>query len=710
MQKYNFNKLNISILLAIFLLSNCTMMNKIPTNNDEYSAIAIEDELFRTKAPVPGPAPEIIIPEPIKFTLQNGLQIIIVENHKTPLISMQLFVDMGKINFGNKIGLDSLTAELLLHGTKNRSKSTFDESIDNLGAEISVTSQGMFGNVLSKYTSTFFELFSDALLHPLFEQSSFDLVIKQTEAGLESQKDSSEAIASKVAARINFGLHHPQGQFLTTESISQITLEDIIIFHETFYDPSQSYFLITGDVDTLEIRSLCEKYFSGWTRLDNKKSNCTKAESLENSDFDIVNRPNAVQSFLLLTYPVSLKPTDSDIIGASLMNSLLGGYFSSRLNVNLREKHGYTYGVRSSLRSDVDNGIFTITTNVRNEVTAAAIKEILTEMSNLQIEEVSENELNGVKNIISGQFARSLQNPGVLARFALDIARFNLPDDYFRNYLKNISKVKTKDISEAAKKFIHPDKFHLIIIGNYNEILPQLKSNFKDIPINLFNFDGTPYEFTISDKDPKAAHSIIRRYLDSIGGINLLAQINTLTRKDEMVINDVKLISNTYIKNPSNLRLSIMLDSLEIQATLINDTIGYIQENEIIKEIPHEQYLKIKETAIPIEDLNYLHANYSLSYIGFDSATNSFKIEVNSLAGNKRIEFYDKSTGLKNITQIYTGDILDQTIFYLNYSEMDGIKFPTKYEIRGTLPQPVIVKNISIILNQPINPKIFDKI
>ena len=696
-------------LFAIMMLSNCAIMKNNKSGTDQAVQTDVPDtESFRNQPPEPGPAPVIQLGESQKFTLDNGLQVIVVENHKTPLVTMQLLLDIGKINFGSKNGLDSITADLLMHGTASMPKATFDEAVDNLGATLYAHARGMNGTVLSKYWGDFFRLFSDALLNPAFTSGALDLVRKQYEAGLEAQKDSPEAIAGNVAATVNFGPNHPQGQFLTAATLNEITLDDITFFHDQYYDPAQAYLMIIGDVELDAAKELCQKYLSPWKKLDNIKIKVDPAPPVSSLDISIVDRPSAVQSLILVSYPVVLTPGAPDAIEASLMNSMLGGYFSSRLNMNLREKQGYTYGIRSALRPDRDNGLFTISTNVRNEVTASAVQEILSEMDRLRKSSVSKDELSEVKNVVSGQFARSLQNPAALARFALDIARYDLPVDYFKNYLKMIDKVTVRNISDAAKKYLHPDKLHLIIVGNKAEILPQLKSKFKGANIRFYNYDGSLYHFTVSDLDPAAPKLIVQRYVDSIGGPDKLRSIHSLIRKDEMMINKVELTSITYIKAPGNLRMSIMLDKEEIQATTVNKTRGFTSENGKITNLSAEQHKKISETATVFEDLSYISGGYDLQYLGIDTASNSFKIKVHSSAGNDRIEYYDRESGLKKITQIIENDQIDQTINYLKYKEINGIKYPIQYEILGTLPEPVTMENVSIEVNKPIDLKLFE--
>lgn len=178
------------------------------------------------------------------------------------------------------------------------------------------------------------------------------------------------------------------------------------------------------------------------------------------------------------------------MIAANLMNNVLGGYFSSRLNLNLRENKGFTYGIGSKLHNDEHIGSFFTSVNVRNEVTGQAINEIIGEIRKLREEKLSEEELQQVKNVISGNFSRSVEDPRTIAKFALAIKKFNLPKDYFTTHLQKIAAVTVDDIYEMAQKYLQPDNLHIIVIGNKNEIYDQLTDIAGNRPVNIFDHEG----------------------------------------------------------------------------------------------------------------------------------------------------------------------------------------------------------------------------
>ncbi|HQW71304.1 MAG TPA: insulinase family protein, partial [Saprospiraceae bacterium] len=207
-------------------------------------------------------------------------------------------------------------------------------------------------------------------------------------------------------------------------------------------------------------------------------------------DVNFVNKKGAVQSLIAITYALNFQPYNSDMVAANLMNSILGGYFSSRLNLNLREQKGFTYGINSKLQNDENIGSFFTSVNVRNEVTGQAIKEIIGEIRKLTEVKISEEELLQVKNVISGNFSRSIEDPKTIAKFALAIKKFGLPDDYFTTHLQKIASVSIEDIYNMARKYLQPDNLHIIVVGNEEEVIDQLAEIAKPNPVKIYDFEG----------------------------------------------------------------------------------------------------------------------------------------------------------------------------------------------------------------------------
>ena len=668
-----------------------------------------QDESFRNTIPTAGPAPQINIADAQQFSLTNGVKVILVQNPKLPLINIQLFIDNGKMPLEYPAGTGDITGELLSHGTQSLTKEAFDKAIDNLGANITTNAKGAYGNGLSKYAEQIFSLLSDAILHPALDTNELNKIIRQTYSTIESQKDSPESIARNIARTVNFGDKLPQGKILTTESLGAINIDKIRNYYQTTFDPASAYLIIEGDISLTEAERLSNKYFGSWNSTNYKKQTLAPAQPPQSLTVNIVDRPNAVQSLIMVTYPIQLRPDDKNILQANLMNDILGGYFSSRLNENLREKQGYTYGIRSQLSSDPDNGVFSISTSVSNAVTIPAIKEILSEMQILCTEKVSNTELEDVKNVITGEFARSLENPKVLAQFALDISRFNLPENYYKNYIKSIQAITPEEILSAAKRYLHPKAANIIIVGNKKEISAELTNFVSKEAIRYYSFDAKPLNF-ISTENPQSAQLIIHKYLEKINALDKFDSIRTSQRKYSFTLNETNFTGYNYFQYPDKFYLLMEMNGKPIQKTIIKDNKGSTTINGNTQDLSADEIRELTEASSIIDELLYTGTKAQLTYLGQDTLGGEqvHKIEVVFPDKLTKHEYYRVNTALKVKSEIFNQNGNTETVYYSDYKDYNGILFPSIQKVSGRVPEPITIHNSSFQINEPIDPTLFE--
>ena len=426
-------------------------------------------QIDRSKMPEPGPAPQIKIGEARSFTLDNGLRVFVVENSKVPRVTYSLVFDYDPVFDKEMAGLTDITGGILRTATANRTKEMIDEEIDFIGASMSVYAGGLYASGLSNYTSTLAELIADVLINARFEEEHFNRVKTQTLSGLMAGKNEPSSVAARVNNVLLYGSNHPYGLNITEKSLENITLENCERFYNTYYKPEITYMAVVGDVKFDEIKKIVENYFGKWERGLVPKHSYPTPMPPKGVRVAVVDRPNAVQSVIRVGYPVDLKPGAEDIISARVMNSILGGG-TSRLFNNLRETHGFTYGAYSSLSSGKLVGSFVANTDVRTIATDSAVNEILYEIRRMQNELVPLNELNLFKNEMNGNFALSLEDPQTIANFALNIARYDLPADYYTTYLQRLAAINENDILKAANKYLMPNNVNILVVGNASEI------------------------------------------------------------------------------------------------------------------------------------------------------------------------------------------------------------------------------------------------
>jgi len=468
-------------------------MNTNHSRNPTISALSTDTvHNFRKVPPGPGTALPVIIGKHHRFELENGLKVIVVQNHKLPQVSIQFLLDLPPILQGDKVGYIDFAGEMLLKGSVNYTKSEIDEEIDWMAARLKARSDGLFASFLKKHTARMFELFAEVLLQPVFPESELQKLKTRTISALIAGKEDPDKIANNVASVLCFSDSHPYGEIVTEDSVQRIAIEDCINYYNKYFRPNHGYIAIVGDITLEKARLLVEQYFSSWEPLEADILKPDMPEFPTRKSVNLVDRPNAVQSVVSITHPIDFKHNAKDRMAAAIMNTLLGGFFRSRINANVREDKGYTYGAGSSLAPDSYVGQFSVRGSFGTDVTEAAIQELLFEIERMRVELITTEELELVRASLLGNFARSLEKPQTIANFALNIARHQLPTDYYETYEDRLQNVTKEDVLSAAQKYLQPDCAYILVVGNKLALSDGLGRLDKDGQVNLLDGEGHP--------------------------------------------------------------------------------------------------------------------------------------------------------------------------------------------------------------------------
>ena len=652
-----------NILLALMLLS--------------YGAVAQVD---RTKAPEAGPAPEIQIGEYKSFELDNGLKVFVVENHKIPRVAISLSLNNKPIREEDKVGYVDFMGQLLRNGTKTRSKAQLDEEIDFIGASLTTSSNGIYGAALTKHKDKLLELMTDVLFNPAFPEDELEKIRKQTLSGLASSKDDPDAIADNVEKALVYGADHPYGELTTEETVENIKLEDVKGYYNTYFKPNVGYLAVVGDITLKDAKKLITKHFSQWQKGKIEEPTYQMPQSPEKTYVALVDRPSSVQSVIQVSYPIDLKPGSSDAIKARVLNQILGGGFSSRLMQNLREDKAFTYGSRSSIMDDELVGMFTASASVRNEVTDSAVHEFLHELDRIRTSNVEEYELEAAKASIIGAFARALEQPNTVARFAINTSRYNLPKDYYANYLKNVSNTTVADIRAMAEKYIRPENAIVIVVGKGSEVSDGLK---KFGEVKYFDNYGNQYDPSKSQKVPAGltAQKVIDNYIAALGGQKKLSDVKSLKMAmgADMMGNNIDM--KMYKKTPKKLLVEVGMGGNVMSKQLMNGE--EVSASNMGADLPIDDETKEEFliSSYPFPELNYEELGVKTDLKGVEKVDtkNAYAVEVTYPSGNKVTQYYDVESGLKvrqtKIVKTAQGEMAMSTEFG-EYKEVDGIQFP----------------------------------
>ena len=491
-------------------------------------------QIDRSQQPQPGPAPVIQLGEPERFTLNNGLTVLIVENNKLPRAAVSLSLDNSPIAEGELAGVSAMTAALLGKGSATIDKDSFNEEVDFMGATINFGSQSASASSLSRYFGRVLELMADAALHPNFTQEEFDKEKDILLDGIKSGEKSVTTAARRVENLLAYGKDHPYGEYVSKESVERVKLADVDAFYKRYFLPNNAYLVIVGDVDAGDLKKQVKKLFGKWKKKNLSTDPIPDVTNVSTTQIDFVNMPNAVQTEVTVQNTVSLRKKDADYFPLLIANGILGGGGEARLFLNLREDKGYTYGSYSSMGNNKYTASrFRASASVRNAVVDSAVVELLYEIDRMKKEVVSDDELNRAKAKYVGSFVRAVEQPSTVAAYALEIETEGLPDDFYTTYLESINNVTKEDIQRVAQKYFLVDQARIVVTGKASEVLDNLEKiqfNESDISVSYYDKYGNvidrPASFELADG--VSAQSILADYIDAIGGQDAINAIRSL--------------------------------------------------------------------------------------------------------------------------------------------------------------------------------------
>ena len=638
-------------------------------------SFALNAQIDRTQMPKPGPDPVVKLGKAEKFTLKNGMTVIMVENHKLPRASANLTIDNKPVFEGEIAGVSTMMGSLLGRGTANISKDEFNEKVDYLGANVNFRSSGAYASSLKRYFPEVLRLVADAVKNSEFTQEEFDKEVKVTLDGIKAGEKSVTNIARRVEDALTYGKNHPFGEFTTKESVNRITLDDVKKCYNTYYKPNNAYLVIEGDINPKEIKKTVKKLFGNWAKGRIPLQDVPKPTNVETTEINFVNMPNAVQSEIALINNIDLKLGDKDYYAVLLANQILGGGGTARLFQNLREDKGYTYGSYSRVRQSRDAATFRATASVRNVVTDSSVVEIQKEITKIRYQKASAEELKNVKEKYIGSFVMDVQKPRTAANYALNIARYNLPKDFYANYIENINAVTIDDVQNAAIKYFKGDKARIVITGKGIEVLKNLEKG--DYVIKYFDKEGnatTKPEMTLPIPKGMSATNVVDNYFEAIGGKNKVAAVKTVMMVAGATIQGTPLVMTVKLSTPNKSSQVVSVMGNTMQKKVFDGEKGYSEARGQRKDTEGEELEKEKAAKYPFEDEAYKTGK--LVRIEPLEGKNAYVIEY-----QKEEIFYDIESGLK-VKSIKTvkgpqGEMKVPTI-YSDYKEVNGIKFPHK--------------------------------
>jgi len=436
----------------------------------------------RSHPPAIGPVPAVHVPAVEKRTLSNGLPVWVVGMHKVPTVQIELAVRAGSgADPEGKFGLASLTADMLDEGAGGRTALQIADAIDFLGAELTTTASvdAAFADlhVPVVRVADALPVFADVVARPTFPDAELKRVREERLTSLIQARDDPEQLVRFAFPRIVYGTRHRYGtaQVGTAASLQGFTVADLKAFHAAQYQPSNATLVVAGDTDADTIVPLLERTLGQWKGgAASAPPTVPNAPQLTARHVYIIDKPGAAQSQIEIGW-VGVARSTPDYFALRVLNTILGETFTSRLNTNLREEHGYAYGAGSTFDMRQAAGPFYAAAGVQTDKTSEALKEFFNELTRIH-QPVGPDELEKAKSFLALQLPRIFETTRRVAGAFSQIFVYSLPADYYETYGQHVAAVTATDVKRVADRYIQPDKFAVVIVGDRKVIEPGVRA------------------------------------------------------------------------------------------------------------------------------------------------------------------------------------------------------------------------------------------
>jgi zinc protease len=436
----------------------------------------------RSKPPVPGPAPSLKLPPIQKSALGNGLPVWVVEMHEVPVVSLALVIKAGAAADPlGKYGLASFTAAMLDEGAGSRNALELSDAIEFLGASLATLSSYDSSSIrlqvpVSKLDQAL-PLMADVALRPSFDAQEVERLRKDRLTSLLQARDNPAGLASAGFARLVFGPRHRYGTLTIGNDASngEMTVADLRSFYNAYYQPQSAHLIVVGDVTAAGIMPKLEQAFGGWKNgaAPTRPGLATAAQHGPRQIY-LIDKPGAPQSQIRIGW-VGVPRSTPDYYALDVLNTVLGGSFTSRLNQNLREEHGYSYGAGSGFDMRLSAGPFIASAGVQSDKTTESLQEFFKELTNIR-QPIPEAELERAKNYEALGFPAAFETTLGMTANLVDLVVYDLPQTFFDDYVPRIQAVTAADAQRAAEKYIQPDRFAVVVVGDLAKIEPGIRA------------------------------------------------------------------------------------------------------------------------------------------------------------------------------------------------------------------------------------------
>ncbi|HBB81052.1 MAG TPA: peptidase M16, partial [Cryomorphaceae bacterium] len=505
-----------------------------------------------------------------------------------------------------------------------------------------------------------------------------------------------------------YGLNHPYGEVMTDVSVEAITLEDCKAYFNTYFRPNIAYMVVIGDITVKDAKKKLGKALKKWEASEVPALTYAKTAMPVASRVVMVDKPSAVQSVVWLGNVIDLQQGHVDIEPLRIANQILGGGMSGRLFTNLREDKAFTYGAYSNFGVDELNSTFGASAKVRNGVTDSAIVEFLYEIDRMRTELASEDDLIAAKASLSGSFGRSLESTSSAASFALNIARYGLPTDYYNNYLSRLESVTAEDVLRVSKQYMNIENITITVVGKAQDVAAGLNAFGT---VEYYNKDGRSTESPTFLFMPEGVSlmNVFNGYYTALGGIENLKALTAIHQEASIEIPGMPgtLSMNTAKMSPGSFMMEQTMQGMTVMKMLYKDGKGEKSGMQGSGALEGEELEDLKsQAAYVVDELGWL---VEIEKFNFEGQTILDGKSVYQVSKEDKTFYFDLATGLlykSTETQETPQGEISVTTTVREWQEIDGIKFQKVIE-QTAGPQSYVITVDSIKLNSEVKKSLF---
>jgi zinc protease len=661
-------------------------------------------QIDRSKRPQAGPAPKVSIGKPQTFTLPNGLKVLVVEDNKLPRVSINMTMDIDPYALGDKAGLDDLMGAMLGKGSVNISKEEFEEEIDFMGATLEIFESGAFASGLSRYFDRLLNMMAEAALRPNFTQEELDKEREKAIEGLKTDEKSAGAIANRVRNVLVFGRNHPFGEYVTVESLRNITLDDIKQHYAQYFVPGKAYMVISGDVKFADVKAKVTQAFGAWQKAMPPSTSFADPINVSATQINFIDVPNAVQAEVSFVNSVKLPMTHPDYFAVLIANEIVGGSFESYLNKTLREEKAWTYGARSSLNANKHVTTFRAGAPLKQAVLDSAILEVIKQIDRIRNQYVSAEDLELAKATFIGDFIRESGKPRSISSFALRIETQGLPANFYEKYLENISKVTAEDVKRVSNKYFMTGNARIVVAAKGSEVIDKIEN--IGLPVYYFDKWGNPTEKPASKTiaSDVTVQSVLNNYLNAIGGTELAKSVNTIKYYGSGEVQGMKL-NVIMAMIPGASLMEMKMGGMSLMKQVVNPKSGYVIQQGKKSDMPNEQWTELQTMAHPIKELLLINRkDLVLAGIEFVDDKECYVLSM----GDKKF-YYETKTGLKVAESDdieNNGEKMTLFTYYRDYDRVKGLLIPHRMSMNVGVE--LDFKFSDVLINEEVTNKDFE--